>query len=69
MEADKNKKKPPYSYKYHFLALLIGAVAGGVFATAAGFSSDGRIGAVFIGAIIGEVVGIVINAASGRGAV
>ena len=69
MEAEKAKKKPPYSYKHHFLALLIGAVAGGVFATAAGFSPDGKFGAVFIGAIIGEVVGILINAASGRGAV
>jgi len=69
MESSNSKKKPPYSYMHHFLSLLVGAVLGGIFALAAGFSPDGTIGAVFIGAILGEVVGIVLNAISGRGAV
>jgi len=66
MKPDSPAARPPYSCGYHFLALLIGAVLGGLLAAAAGFSSNSTIGAVFTGALLGELAGIFFNAASGR---
>ena len=55
------KRASSYSYGMHVLFLASGSSCFGGFAFIAGFSKDAIFGAFLLGAVGGEVVGIVAN--------
>lgn len=69
MESKRETESSAYSFRTHFISLLTGAAAGGGFAVVAGFSSDATFVSVFVGAIVGEIIGVGINAANKSGEV